>query len=165
MGGLRFGLRVRAFLVLAEGDANERAFEFPARVEAGHDAIDLAGADFFSSGRAFDVGTQPEAAKIAEFDDVAFGQFIRDDGQQAFDSSDHIGCGERGHLRSAFGKLAGADAAAGLDGRVELFGGFLIGRVAFFNDICFPVDLLSDLPYFFLAQLNSLTNTINICPL
>lgn len=83
-------------LVLVEDDAIQGAFEFPASVEAREHAIDLAGAHFFGGLCPIGGGAEPEGAEVAEFDDVALGEFIEDDGEQGFDGGDHVGGGQRG---------------------------------------------------------------------
>lgn len=127
----------KADLILAEINIPQGSFEFLACGEAGKHAVDLVGTDFFGGVCAAGIGPQPEGAEVAQFDDVALGEFIGDDGEQGLDGGDHVGGGEGGHLGGALGKLAQSQASAGLNGGVELLGVFAVGRVAALNDIKF----------------------------
>ena len=130
-------------LILVEGDRVDDPFELPARVEARHHIRDLVGAHGLSGLGAFRSGAEPEAAEIAQLDDVPLGQLAGDDGQEAFDCGDHVHRAQGGHLGSQLGKLAGRHAPAGLDGRVELLGGSRVGRVPPLDDVKFDAHGIS----------------------
>ena len=87
-------------LILVEGDRVDDPFELPARIEARHHIRDLVGTHSLGGLGAFGRGPQPEAAEIAQLDDVALGQLAGDDGQEAFDRGDHVHRAQGGHLGS-----------------------------------------------------------------
>ncbi len=79
--------------------------------------------------RAVRAVAQPEAAEIAQLDDIAISQLLRNDLQHRFQHGHGIRTGDGAHLRDALRQLAQAFASAGLDGGVELPGRFPVLRV------------------------------------
>ena len=69
----------KADLILAEINIPQGPFEFLACGEAGKHAVDLVCTDSFGGVCAAGIGSQPEGAEIAQFDDVALGELIGDD--------------------------------------------------------------------------------------
>lgn len=121
----------------------EHAPKFFARVEARQNACDLVAAHIVRGFDAFRSGLQPKIAEIAQFDDVALCQLTRDNGQEGFDSRHNVGGTQGGHLGGLFCQLTQGHASAGLNGWVELFGGFTISRVAALNHIEFDTHDLT----------------------
>ena len=108
--------------------------ELLAGVEARQQVGHLACGHLIQLIRAIGAVAQPEAAEIAQLDDVAVGQFLRDDLQKGFQHGHGVRAADGAHLRDALGQLAQALAAAGLDGGVELLGRFPVLRVGPFYD-------------------------------
>jgi hypothetical protein len=94
-------------------DGIEHLPEFLAGHKARQETANLPGAHSLGIFNTFGAGLQPKIAKIAQFDDVAARQFIRNNGQHTFEHGHHIRSGDGAGLGNALGQLAQAYPASG----------------------------------------------------
>ena len=137
-------------LVLVKFDRIQNALEFLARVEAREHTPDLVGAYIFRFFGAFAGRPQPEAAEVAQFDDVALRQFGGDNGEEALDGCHHIDSGQRGHLCRPLCQFTRGHAPARLDGGIELLGSLAVNGICSFDDIKLYTHGITKFPFSFI---------------
>ena len=71
----------------------------------------------------------PERAEITQFDDIAFGQLVRDDVQERFQHGPGIHAADRRHVVDASGNAVGIGASVAPDPRIILRRQGLVARV------------------------------------
>lgn len=130
-----FRLRKSRILRFLELDHVQNFLEFLARVEAGQNAFDTAGAHGFGGLHTFRIAPEPEIAEIAQLHDIPRGQLLRDGGQQGFQHSHRVRAGDGGDLRNPLRHLPQGFAPARFNGRVEFLGRGWIRRIAALDDI------------------------------
>ena len=133
LDGARF--RKSSTLRLLEFDGVKDLLELSAGVETRQDASDHVAAHGIGFVGSFRSASQPEVAEVAQFHDVPFAQFLRDDIEQGFEHGHCVGAADGGDGADLPGQLAQGHPAAGLDGRVELLGGLGVAGIAPFHNV------------------------------
>ena len=122
---------------LRELDPLQGFFEFRAGGEARQRVRNIASAHVLGIFFPFAAGAQSEGAEIPQIDDVAFGQFLRDDVQHRIQHGQDVGPANGGIIRDALRKLAQVLSPGGMDRWVILFGRIRIRRVTPFDHVKF----------------------------